>query len=406
MMSTIAETFEALWPAAARTSIPPSCFTVGALKDGARRFAHIRLDAQPPPPAIFGPAPTAGALIERAAREFDSEGADVYFSLAATTPGLGSFHRGTKSQLVAVPGFGIDFDIAGPGHQSTKLPADEDTIIREYLAPIRPWPTRIHRTAGGVHVFWLFDAPIIFATSTRPGHRLEDIQALSTRWQDLFRAVAQQRDEHLDATSDLTRIFRMPGTHNHKLDSKGIAPRPVTVAAGDGERVTLDQIRAAVKDSKPLTVGLGAAASSVADVPAIEPWTREETLAELPKRLRVHAKKRPERAPFIEKFLDGKSYSAGGEHHVVRQRLVSWIAWLSEGRADVGAVCELNSKCYEERDAPGDAFEKFEAQLTAALTEAATKIATDRAQQEQRMNDYRSFIEEQRRERLSRRLVP
>ena len=403
MTPEITDTLDAFWPHAWRATLPPACFTVGAIKDGARRFAHVRLDAQPPPPAVFGPRAviTTEAQVEAAACSFNAEGADVYFSLAATTPGLGAFHRGTKSQLVALPGFGADFDIAGPGHQSTKLPPDEMTILRDYLCEIPIEPTRIHRTAGGLHVFWLFDEPIVFGTPTTPGHRLEEIQALSTRWQDQFQAIAQGRGEHFDSTADLTRIFRLPGTFNRKISGQ---PRPVTVAAANGQRVTLDQLRAALKDSKPLSVGLGTASPAGRPAPTIEPWTYEETLRELPKRLRVHAKKRPERAAVVSAFLDGMSYSVGGEHHVVRQQLVSWIAWLSQGRADVTAVCALNELCYLDRDAPPDSYEKFETQLTAALAQAQAKIAGVKARERE---IYERLVERMKEKTNNgRRLVP
>ena len=277
--------------------------------------------------------------------EANAEKADCWFGVAARATGLDGFHQGTRAQLVALPGLWVDFDIGTAGHASKKLPASLEVVVDEYLRKIPIEPTRVHATGGGVHAYWIFEAPIVFATPPTAGHQLAEVQDLMRRWQAQFFGIAQQRGEHVDDTSDLTRILRLPGTANWKTG----AARPVTVLADGGERYSLDQVRAILKDVKPLTVGLGTAAPATGDIPAVEPWSPEEPAKELPKRLRVHAKKRPERAPVINAFLAGKSYSSGGEHHVVRQALVSWISWITEGRADVETVCAMNERCYSAR---------------------------------------------------------
>lgn len=390
-MSELTDFVAALWPQP--ETLPPACLTIIAAKKSTesktgmqRIHEHVRLDpsaysVSDRVASLFTTARLAPPeLIERAALAFDAEGADVYFSVAATTPGLSKYHRGTRAQLVALPGFAMDFDVAGDGHQSQALPENEETVIAEYLAKVTPWPTRVHRTAGGLHAFWLFDRPLIFGTSTKEGFVIEEIQKLSEQWQALFQAIAQSRGEHLDSTADLTRILRLPGTHNHKLDDRGVAPRPVTVAYGNGERVTLDQLRETISKSG-VVVSKPSIALGSPDVASVEymldPWTPERTREELPKLLRQHAAKNEARRPIIKAFLSGEPYSAGGEHHAIRQQLVSWIAWMSKGCADVGVVCEMNQPCYEKRDAPPDAYEKFETQLVAALQEAGAKQAIE-----------------------------
>jgi len=380
--SQSADTFRDLWPTEWRSRLKGAAFTMVTAKGPARRVVHAPLTPPPGPSSdvarLFGPraAPVSSeTMVEDFARSVNEDQADAWFGVCARVAGLDAYHQGRRDQLVACPALWLDVDIGTAGHASKKLPASLEVVVDEYLRKIPIEPTRVHATGGGIHCWWQLDQPIVFATTTAPGHQLAEVQDLMRRWQAQFIAIAQQRGEHVDDTSDLTRILRLPGTSNWKTGTA----RAVTILAYGGPRVSLDQIREALKDVKPMTVALGGASSPASDAPGLEPWTYDETMEELPKRLRVHAKKRSERASVIGRFLDGKSYSSGGEHHVIRQALVSWIAWLSEGRADVEATCELNRPCYEERSAPVDAFEKFESQLVAALAQAHGKISQAKA---------------------------
>jgi hypothetical protein len=136
---------------------------------------------------------------------------DVYFGVGLRREALPADRRGESKDVVAIPGFWIDIDIAGANHKSSDLPKHE-AEAKEFQYSL-PWlPSRIVFTGGGLHVYYLFKEIWIF-DSDRERDRAQE---LSRRFQAYIIAEGARRGWKIDNTSDLARVLRVPGTFNRK----------------------------------------------------------------------------------------------------------------------------------------------------------------------------------------------
>ena len=140
-----------------------------------------------------------------------AEASDVYFGvgLQKNKPENG---RGNADGVCAIPGLWCDIDIKGPGHSRSDLPAtvDEALSLAKSFPPFPP--SMVVHSGGGLHVYWLFKEPWLIATR----HDRQQAQRLVRAWEDTLRQRAREMGYHLDSTSDLARVLRVPFTWNHK----------------------------------------------------------------------------------------------------------------------------------------------------------------------------------------------
>ena len=91
---------------------------------------------------------------------------DVYFSLGLQREAINdSYKRGSEQTVVAIPGLWFDFDISGPGHVKSDLPADAETLV-DFIHNELPIPTLSVASGGGIHVYWRFQ-PTTFLLQLR-----------------------------------------------------------------------------------------------------------------------------------------------------------------------------------------------------------------------------------------------
>jgi hypothetical protein len=88
-------------------------------------------------------------------------------------------------------------------------------------------PTILVHTGHGLQAWWLFHEPWIFEDGER-----EEAQAMIRGWQSHMARLAGDRGWVVDATHDLARLMRLPGTVNNKSE-----PVPVKVVSSDGPRL-------------------------------------------------------------------------------------------------------------------------------------------------------------------------
>lgn len=156
------------------------------------------------------------ALVSR----LDSDNWDVYY---APTTFDGS--RRLAKDAVTAPGLWADLD-CGPG----KLYQDEQTALAALIAWTKknklPDPTHIVHSGYGLHVYWLFDAPVPIA----------EWQEAASRFRRAL-AVSKVVDDP-GVTGDAARLLRVPGTHNYKDDQK----REVRLLHRSDQRVRLQDM--------------------------------------------------------------------------------------------------------------------------------------------------------------------
>ena len=135
------------------------------------------------------------------AERLDKQGWDVYYAPSS----FQAKQRVAKDALM-VPGLWMDLD-CGKG----KLYADPKTAMAALVAWLGryslPKPTHVVHSGFGLHVYWLFDAPV-------PADDWRDAAGRFKR-----AAAADKICDDPGVIADAARILRVPGTRNHKNDS-------------------------------------------------------------------------------------------------------------------------------------------------------------------------------------------
>jgi hypothetical protein len=160
---------------------------------------------------------------------------DVYtgVGVAPSDVLLKTGQRATAEMIAGIAGLWADVDYAGEDHAKPNLPpteADAWDLIHAMPVP----PTIVIHTGHGLQAWWLFEEPWMFESSLEH----DEAQAMIRGWQGHMAQIAKDRGGWVvDATHDLSRLMRLPGTFNNKSD-----PVPVKVLASDGPILERDSV--------------------------------------------------------------------------------------------------------------------------------------------------------------------
>ena len=142
---------------------------------------------------------------------------DLYAQIGIGPPWLPRANQRLKAEEVTgIPALWVDFDIAGAAHQKKNLPR----TVTEALAilPEELPPSMIVASGYGAHAYWLLKEMFLISGEE---DRLRAALALE-RWERLVRLRARAHGWTIDATHDLARILRIPGTKNNKQAEAGL----------------------------------------------------------------------------------------------------------------------------------------------------------------------------------------
>jgi len=190
-------------------------------------------------------------------------GADVYVHCALLNVATVSQRpgRGTSEDAAALTAFWCDIDLEKSGNRQRYVP-DRATALRLLArCPIRP--TMRVWSGRGFHPWWCLREPFVI---TDPTTRAQ-AERLVRRWQAYVRS---RLDGYaLDATHDLARVLRVPGTTNTKYAT------PVVLEDASGPRVDpaeLEDICAQLPQLPDAPPAVATADVTLGDVdPAAEP---------------------------------------------------------------------------------------------------------------------------------------
>lgn len=135
----------------------------------------------------------------------------VYWGFGLGDEAHGPSRRYEKEQVRAIPGIWLDVDVKHPTHSKPNLPPSIDDAKR--LAAEMPLPPSMVIESGhGIYALWLFKEPWEFESDA------EQAQAawVVSSWQMASKARAAEQKWDVDTTSDLSRVFRIPGSKNRK----------------------------------------------------------------------------------------------------------------------------------------------------------------------------------------------
>jgi hypothetical protein len=259
-----------------------------------------------------------------------SAGLNVYTSPGLRRLGLperGRGSQGTQNDVIALAGFVLDIDLSGGVHASDRLPSSEADV--EGILSAGPDPTLVVSTGGGLHAWWLLERP--FPT---PGSE-ERRQAKNAfrAFQERFITAGEALGFHVDATSTIQHVFRLPGTQNWKRP----VPEAVEVIYRDGPRYAWLDLKITnglrVIEKAPILIPTSSPVSVAAPVPEglvgdglddVRAWMR-----------RVHPNHK--NRALVDAALRGESLAEAGERDRALQSICSTIAWLSPARKKTAA---------------------------------------------------------------------
>ena len=142
---------------------------------------------------------------------------------------LTSRTRVKEQDVAGIAGLWADVDVGHPVHaKAAQLPPDRERAI-EVLNRLPIQPTILIDTGHGLHVWWLFQRPWLFSGPAEFDLARRTIQW----WQKTMRDLFSEQGWTIDATHDLSRVMRLPGTCNGKDPHDR---RPVEVVRNTEER--------------------------------------------------------------------------------------------------------------------------------------------------------------------------
>jgi hypothetical protein len=155
-------------------------------------------------------------LIEAAQYGADQARAcDVYVGCGVRGRDFGPHERGTAADVVGIPGLWADLDLTKPPRRKPYFRTREALTMFLDALPLRP--TLRVWTGGGVQPWWLFRELWMFEDECER----QRAAGIMHCWQRYLRARALEHGATIDATHDLARILRVPGTVNHKYGTDG-----------------------------------------------------------------------------------------------------------------------------------------------------------------------------------------
>ena len=200
-------------------------------------------------------AKTVGEAIQRVGELTES---NVYVGVGLSNKNYGPNRRCEAKEIAGIVGLWADIDIAGPPHKKANLPPDEASV-GSLIEETGLKPTLLIHTGHGFHTWWLFKEPWIFESD----EERTKAASLAQGWSDTLRIRARTHGWDIDATGELARVMRVPGTTNYKG-----TPVPVRTMGGfDAKYNPMDFERHLLKEAPPQPEIVGLVLSPDAEPP-------------------------------------------------------------------------------------------------------------------------------------------
>jgi putative DNA primase/helicase len=151
--------------------------------------------------------------------------------------------RGKEETACAIAGLWCDVDVQGPTHRQEDLPATTTEAVGLIHRAIQPKPSLLVDSGYGAHAYWLFHEPWDFRIGEDDVAERMRARLLCDQLQRAIREEARRAGFAIDATSDLSRVLRIPGSLNTKIPDD---PRPVRVIGESGLRYGVEELEEAL----------------------------------------------------------------------------------------------------------------------------------------------------------------
>lgn len=139
---------------------------------------------------------------------------DVYFGWSLQPDDLPHGKRGSANTATCSPGIFMDVDLWGQAHAEPDLPETEEEVFRWIKDAGILAPTFVRRSGYGLYLDWVHPHPLIFSNEV---DRSEYAARVESFHKALRNSAFHRYGWKIEATHDLARVTRLPGTLNHKL---------------------------------------------------------------------------------------------------------------------------------------------------------------------------------------------
>lgn len=195
------------------------------------------------------------ALIASIERRGTNE--DVYIAGGIQREKLSPTERGKTEGIIAISGFFADLDTQ-IGKESSRGYCDTKEEALRILNEFPFAPSIVVDSGNGLQAHWLFPSLVVFDSEEQKKHVQEVARAFQKKLRDHYAGYGKT----IDSVHDLPRVFRIPGTFNHK---SGEAKPVLALKYNDDARYELAAIEAFA--STPAKVG---GVTAVTDVTAVD----------------------------------------------------------------------------------------------------------------------------------------
>lgn len=159
------------------------------------------------------------------------EGADCYFGAFPLRADVPEGKRGCEADAVAIRALTVDLD-----DEKLDLQA-QDAVIARLTDELGARPAVV-ATGGGRHVHWRVARTSWAHWDSPDDPAFNRVRVFYRRWSDYAVRLGAEYGGSIDGLKDMSRIWRVPGTSNHKRG----APRPVGLRGLGSGRVRLSDL--------------------------------------------------------------------------------------------------------------------------------------------------------------------
>lgn len=137
------------------------------------------------------------------------EGYNVFFGVSLTNKPFPENRRAGFKDINLQLGIWIDIDVQGWTHIGEKYPPSIEVAIS--FLPLKP--SIIVNSGYGIHAYYLFSKALVIGE-----HNRNEATERNRKFIEIVRENARNYKESVDSVQDLSRILRMPGTFNYKVE--------------------------------------------------------------------------------------------------------------------------------------------------------------------------------------------
>ena len=162
----------------------------------------------------------SGALYARNAAEAAEFAAsivgNVYYGVCLA-PRTEANHRADAQSVLYAPALWADIDVVSPHHSKENLPPHETAAYQILMEAMPLAPSCLVSTGGGLHAYWFLNELLSLEDDADRVRFASVIKG----WQGMLRTAMRKQGWDLDATHDLARIMRVPGSFNANANAQG-----------------------------------------------------------------------------------------------------------------------------------------------------------------------------------------